>query len=240
MKFFQQWFVNIATVSSAIGYLSIASLPAQAIPEAQVIEKLQNIPVYVITDDKGVMVQATSEGAKTQPQQISTGVFFTSQDAQSFLDRSIRKQQPDLIKVVKITPVSLGEIYRRKQANKNKPQELNYVYVPAPQQVSAALEILKQNGQKIAQITDQPVFIATTISKSGKEEYLTFQRGGQDIIPLFFSRDTLQATVKKVYPNLSAKSKIQVVELTYLLDYMTTTNDSVINYFEFNPNMNGK
>ena len=103
MKFFQQWFVSIATVSSAIGYLSIASLPAQAIPEAQVIEKLQNIPVYVITDDKGVMVQATSEGAKTQPQQISTGVFFTSQDAQSFLDRSIRKQQPDLIKVVKIT-----------------------------------------------------------------------------------------------------------------------------------------
>ena len=78
MKLCQQWFASIAAASSAVGFLSMASLPAQAIPEAQVIEKLKNIPVYVITDDQGVMVQATIGGAKTQPEQVSTGVFFTN------------------------------------------------------------------------------------------------------------------------------------------------------------------
>ncbi len=241
MKLFQHWFARIGLVSSTIVSSSLlGNFPAQAIPEAQVIAKLQNIPVYLITDDKGIIVHATNTGAKNQAQKTSTGVFFSRQDAQNFIDRSIKTQQPDLTKLVKVTPVSLGEIYRRQQANKNKPQELNYIYVPTEKQASAALAILNQSGQKLTQVNDLPVFIATTTSKSGKEEYLTFEQNRQEIVPLFFSKETLQATIKKVYPNLLNKSKIQVVELNYLLGYMTTTTDPVVNFFEFNPNMDDK
>ena len=241
MKLFQHWFSRIGLVSGTIlGSSLLGNLPAQAIPEAQVIAKLQNVPVYVITDDKGTIVQATNTSAKTQAGKTSTGVFFSRQDAQDFIDRSIKTQQPNLTKLVKVTPVSLGEIYRRQQANKNKPQELNYIYVPTSKQSSAALAILNQSGQKLTQVNDLPVFIATTISKTGREEYLTFERNRQDIVPLFFSKETLQATIKKVYPNLINKSKIQVVELNYLLAYMTKTADPVVKFFEFNPNLDGK
>jgi hypothetical protein len=241
MKLFQNWFSRIGLFGSTVLSSSlIANLPAQAIPEAQVVDKLKDIPVYVVTDDKGTIVHATSKGDKNQAPKISTGVFFSRQDAQDFIDRSIKPQQPDLTKMVKVTPVSLGEIYRRKQANKNKPQELDYIYVPTAKQSSAALEILKQSGQKVTQVNDLPVFIATMTSKSGREEYLTFERNRQEIVPLFFSKEALQSTIKKVYPNLIGKSKIQVVELNYLLDYMTRTSDPVVNFFEFNPNMDGK
>jgi hypothetical protein len=234
---------------SAIGLLGgtllggalIASPPAQAIPETQVIAKLENVPVYVITDDKGTIVEAriTSKGKNPSPQ-VSTGVFFTEQDAQTFVERNLKPQQPDLSKVVKVTPVSLGEIYRRQQANKNKPQELNYVYVPTAKQSASALAILNRNGEKITQINGAPVFVATIKSKSGQEEYLTFQRDNREIVPIFFSETTLRAAVKKVYPNLVSKTNVRAIELNDLLGYMTTKNDAVINAFEFNSTMDGK
>jgi Tic22-like family len=236
MNIFQSWFLRVSLFSSTIlgGVLAIG-LPAQAIPEAQVIAKLQNIPVYVITDDKGTIVHATNN-TKGQKPITSTGVFFSREDAQGFIDRSIKVQQPEVGKLVKVTTVSLGEIYRRQQANKNKPEELAYIYVPTAKQTSAALEILKQSGQKIDRVNELPVFIATTTSKTGKEEYLTFERNRQEIVPLFFSKETLQSTIKKVYPNLINKSKIQVIELNYLLGYMTKSSDRVVDFFEFNPN----
>jgi Tic22-like family len=241
MNIFQSWFLRVSLFGSTIlgGALAIG-LPAQAIPEAQVIAKLQNIPVYVITDDKGTIIHATNNGVKGQKPLTSTGVFFSREDAQGFIDRSIKAQQPEVGKLVKVTPVSLGEIYRRQQANRNKPEELAYIYVPTAKQASAALEILKQSGQKLDRVNELPVFIATTTSKAGKEEYLTFERNSQEIVPLFFSKETLQSTIKKVYPNLINKSKIQVIELNYLLGYMTKTSDRVVEFFEFNPNTEAK
>jgi hypothetical protein len=242
MRSFHRCLSTIGLLTSTmLGLTLVSSSPAQAVPETQVIAKLQNVPVYVITDAQGTIVQASANNVgKNQPQKISTGVFFSRQDAQSFIDKSLKPQQPDLSKVVKVTPVSLGEIYRRQQANKNKPQELNYIYVPTTQQASSALAILNQRGQKLSQINGLPVFVATIKSKTGTEQYLTFQRDRQEIVPVFFSKEKLESVVKKVYPDLVNKSNIQVIELNSLLGYMTTTNDPVINSFEFNPNLDDK
>ncbi len=242
MKFFHHYLSSIGLCGSTlIGASLIGSLPAQAIPEAQVIAKLQNIPVYVITDDKGTIVEARISDKGTNPSpQVSTGVFFTEKDASTFVEKNLKPQQPELGKVVKVTPVSLGEIYRRQQANKNKPQELNYVYVPTAQQSTSALAILNRNGQKLTQINGLPVFVATIKSKSGQDEYLTFQRENREIVPIFFSELALRASVKKVYPNLTNKVNVQVVELNELLGYMTNKDDAVISAFEFNSNMDPK
>jgi hypothetical protein len=242
MKFFHHCLSTLSLCGTTLlGASLIGSSPAQAIPEAQVIAKLQNIPVYVITDDKGTIVEARiSDRGKNPSPQVSTGVFFTEKDASTFVEKNLKPQQPELGKVVKVTPVSLGEIYRRQQANKNKPQELNYVYVPTAQQSTSALAILNRNGQKLTQINGLPVFVATIKSKSGQDEYLTFQRDSREIVPIFLSEAALRASVKKVYPNLGSKVNIQVVELNDLLGYMTDKNDAVISAFEFNSSMDAK
>jgi hypothetical protein len=241
MKLFHRCSSTIGLLGTTIlGGALIAATPAQAIPEALIIAKLQTIPVFVITDDKGTIVEARVNAQGKNPAPVSTGVFFTDRDAQTFIDKNLKPQQPDLSKVVKVTPVSLGEIYRRQQANKNKPQELKYVYIPTAEQSSAALTILNRNGQKLTQVNGLPVFIATIKSKSGQEEYLTFQRENKEIVPIFFSEIALRSALKKVYPNLVSKSNVQVVELNDLLGYMTSKNDAVINAFEFNANMDGK
>ncbi len=242
MNLFQRYFAAIGWVGTTLLCGSvIGNAPAQAIPEAQVMAKVQNIPVYVITDEKGTIVEArVNNSGKPASVQASTGVFFTQRDAQTFIDKNLKPQQPDLSKVVKVTPVSLGEIYRRQQANKNKPQELNYVYVPTAEQSKAALTILNRGGAKLTQINGSPVFFATIKSKSGQDEYLTFQRDNREIVPIFFSEAVLKASIKKVYPKLAAKTNIQVIELNDLFTYMTSKNEPVINAFEFNSSMDLK
>jgi hypothetical protein len=241
MKLFRHCLSTIGLFgTSLLGASLIGSSPAQAIPEAEVIAKLQNVPVYVITNDKGTIVEARmSSQGKNPSTQVSTGVFFTEKDARTFVEKNL-KRQPELSKVVKVTPVSLGEIYRRQQANKNKPQELNYVYVPTAQQSASALAILNRKGKKLTQINGLPVFVAIIKSKSGQDEYLTFKRDNREIVPIFFSEIALRASIKKVYPNLVSKVDIQVVEINDLLGYMTSKNDSVISAFEFNSNMDAK
>ncbi|WP_310484186.1 Tic22 family protein [Chamaesiphon sp. VAR_48_metabat_403] len=227
---------GVSILSSAL-----INTPARAIPEAQVIAKLQNVPVYVITDDKGTLVETRlNTPGQNSTTQFSTGVFLSDRDAQTFIDKNLKAQQPDLVKLVKVTSVSLGEIYRRQQENKNKPEELKYVYVPTAQQSASALTILNRSGQKVTQIDSSPVFIATIKSKSGQDQYLTFRRDNREIVPIFFSETTLRSTVSKVYPNLVSKSNIRVMELNELLGYMTDKNDPIINNFEFNPSMNGR
>jgi Tic22-like family len=241
MKLAYRCLFAIGCCSTTILGSTLVDLPVQAIPEVEVIAKLQNIPVYVITDNNGTLIEAKlNNSGQNQTSQFSTGVFFTNRDAQSFIDKNLKSKQPDLIKVVKVTPVSLGEIYRRQQENKNKPQELNYVYVPTPQQASSALAILNRNGQKLSQFNTSPVFIAMIKSKSGQDEYLNFKRDRQEIIPIFFSEATLRSTIGRVYPHLVSKVNVRVVELNELLGYMTTKNDSAINSFEFNANMDAR
>jgi Tic22-like family len=242
MKLFRHCLSTIGLLGTTfLGASLIGSSPAQAIPEAEVIAKLQNIPVYVITDAKGTIIEAKPKSPEgTSASQVSTGVFFTEKDARTFIEKNVKPQKPELSRVLKVTPVSLGEIYRRKQANKNRPEELNYVYVPTAQQSTSALAILKRNGQNLTQINGLPVFVATIKSKSGQDEYLTFQRENREIVPIFFSELALRASLRKVYPNLVAKVNVQVVDLNDLLGYMTSKNDAVISAFEFNSNMDAK
>ncbi|WP_373539964.1 Tic22 family protein [Chamaesiphon sp.] len=222
--------------ATIFGGISIATAPVQAIPEALVIDKLQNVPVYVITDESGTLVEAQTN-TPGKPPQTSTGVFLSSQDAQNFIDKNLKTRQPDLTKVVKVTPVSLGEIYRRQQENKNKPQQLSYVLVPTAQQASSAISILNRSGQKLTQFNNVPVFIAMIKVPSGQEEYLMFRRDRREIVPLFLSEPTLRAMVAKTYPNLASKVNIRVIDINSLFEYMTTKNDPIINNFEFNANM---
>jgi hypothetical protein len=237
MKLSHRYLSAIGLLGTTIlGGISIATAPAQAIPADRVIDKLQNIPVYVITDESGTLVEAQTNTPGT-PSQTTTGVFWSSQDAQSFIDRNIKTRQPDLMKAIKVTPVSLGEIYRRQQENKNKPQQLSYVLIPTPQQASSAISILNRSGQKLTQFNNVPVFIAMIKSSSGQDEYLMFRRDRQEIVPLFFSEPTLRSIVRKTYPNLASKVNIRVIDINSLFEYMTTKNDPIINNFEFNGNM---
>jgi Tic22-like family len=209
-----------------------ASLPAVALPEAKVMEKIKNVPVYLVADAQGNPIEATSQKDKTQGPVV--GVFATRQDAKNFIDKTLRIQQPDLVKSIQVRQVSLADIYQYQKAAKSKPQVANYVYVPTTKQTTDALSILQQQGKKMSNFAGMPLFAATTTTQ-GRESYVSVKRNGKDVVPLFFGLENLQMTMARLYPGQSSKYKIKVLELNETIGYAISTNDRSAELFEFNP-----
>ena len=201
-------------------------MAAFALPDAQVVQKLQSVPVFAIADAQGApLVAAPGQGEKGSS---VAGVFISQKDAQSFLD-GLKTRNPELAKSVRVVPVSLGEVYQLERAGQNRPEKLEFAFVPVQQQVDLAVNLLRQSGQKVEQFNGVPLFIARGGQDNG---YLTIQQGNQQVIPLFFEKEQLQALLenfKKQQPSLASTVNIQVVNLEGVIQTLQTSNKPELN-----------
>lgn len=215
---------KLGIVSSAVvGSAIIGTLSAIAMPQEQIVQKLGPIPVFTITDAKGAPLVASN--GENQKQGGVAGVFINQKDAEAFVSQ-LKTKNPELAKSVRVVPVSLGEVYKLDQASGNKPNSLDFAYVPAKQQVDAAMALLKQSGQDEKKFQGTPLFVA----KAGKEKgYLTVKQADKQVIPFFFNKEELQTMLerfKKQQPNLASTVEIQVVNLEGVIQTMQSRNDN--------------
>lgn len=230
MKSMLRWSA-ISIVGSAILSSSLlGGMQALALPQDQIVQKLGSVPVFTITDNKGapLVASVTNRENPNQNQKQPTsvaGVFISQKDAQAFVER-LKTQNPELAKTVRVVPVSLGEVYKLDQANQNKPNSLDFTYVPQQQQVDAALALLRQSNKEVKQFNGTPLFVA----RAGKEKgYLTVKQANQQVIPFFFNEEDLQDMLtrfKQQQPNLATTIEIQVVNLEGVLQTLKTRNDA--------------
>ena len=235
MKSMNRWGATLGIAGSAIiGSSLIGATQALALPEDQIVKKLGSIPVFTITDSKGAPLvasvpKAQNQGSTSNQQTSVAGVFINQKDAQAFVEQ-LKTKNPELAKTVRVVPVSLGEVYKLDQANQNKPNSLDVAYVPSQNQVNAAMDLLRQSGQKnVNQFNGTPLFVA----RAGKEKgYLTIKQANQEIIPFFFNKEELQSMLerfKKQQPKLASTLEIQVVNLEGVLQTLKTRNDQELN-----------
>ncbi len=215
---------KLGIVSSAIiGSAIVGTLSAIAMPQEKIVQKLGPVPVFTITDAKGApLVASNSDNDK---QGGVAGVFINQRDAEAFVNQ-LKTKNPELAKSVRVVPVSLGEVYKLDQSTANKPNALDFAYVPAKQQVDAAMAILKKAGQDEKKFQGTPLFVA----KAGKEKgYLTVKQANQQVIPFFFNQEELQTMLerfKKQQPDLASTVEIQVVNLEGVIETMKSRNDN--------------
>jgi nickel transport protein len=209
-----------------LGPSPIGKMSALALPEPQILEKLRPVPVFTITDAQGTpLVNSVPKQGQGQSGNASVaGIFISQKDAQAYVEQ-LKTRNPQLAASVRVTLVSLGEIYQISRANKDKPNELLFDYIPAPQQVESAKTVLRQTGQQVNEFDGVPLFYARSVPENG---VLTFQQGQEEVIPLFFNKEELQAAVerfKQQQPNVTATMKIEVVNLESVLEALRTEND---------------
>lgn len=218
---------KLGIVSSAIvGSVMVATMSAIALPQDQIVQKLGPVPVFTITDAKGAPLVASNND--NQKQGGVAGVFINQRDAEEFVNQ-LKTKNPELAKTVRVVPVSLGEVYKLDQDSGKKPNSLDFAYVPAKQQVDAAMALLKQAGQDEKKFQGTPLFVA----KAGKEKgYLTVKQADKQVIPFFFNKEELQTMLdrfKKQQPDLASTVEIQVVNLEGIIETMQSRNDTQLN-----------
>ena len=219
--------------SAVIGSSFIGSVRVLALPQEQVVQKLGAVPVFTITDNKGApLVASVNNGQK---QGSVTGVFINQRDAQAFIDQ-LKTKNPQLASTVRVVPVSLGEVYKLEQTNQKKPKALDFAYVPAKQEVDAALALLQQTGQKVNSFNGTPLFVAKAGAK--QKGYLTLRRNNQEVIPFFFKKQELQSMVdnfKQQQPKLASTVEIEVVNLEGVIQTLKTSNNQQLKQIELVP-----
>lgn len=196
--------------------LAIAPTLVQALPEPQIITKLQKTPVFTITNQTGnFLQQSTGTGANAR---LATPVFMELKDAVTFLGK-VKKEQPQNSKVAQITIVPLSEVYKLQIEAKKKSANMSFVFVPAIQQLKNALAIekktYKQNTPYLV-----PLFV---IAIEKNKQFVTIQRN--NVTSLFFDKAEAQQSLslfKKTDPKLSAQARIKVYYLQNVLDDFAT------------------
>lgn len=212
--------------STLLGPSPIGKMSALALPEPQILEKLRSVPVFTVTDAQGAPLIASvpKQGQGQTGNASVAGIFISQKDAQAFVDQ-LKTTNSQLAASARVTPVSLGEIYRLAQENKGKPDQVLFAFIPAAQQVQSAKTVLQQSGQQVNDLNGVPLFVARGGPENG---YLTIQRGDKEELPLFFNKEDLQEMVerfKQQQPNVTSTIKIEVVNLERILEALGTEND---------------
>ncbi|XGB38513.1 MAG: hypothetical protein LVT47_08840 [Cyanobacteria bacterium LVE1205-1] len=208
MKGFGRIGATVSLVGSVLaGTIWAGSLPVFGLPVAQILDRLRPIPVFTITNDQGVPLTASPRQGENRPP-ISP-IFIGRGEAQIFLDR-LKSTNPDLAKSVKVTPISMAEVFEIRQKSKGKAERLEFEYVPMQQQVASAKDLIKQAGAKPEQFQGTPLFFA--LAGAEKERFpVAIRQGDKSVIPLFFKKEDMQTIIeqfKKQQPNQAATLQV--------------------------------
>lgn len=227
MKSLIRWVAILGLVGSAwLGPSMTGNMRSLALPEDQIVAKLRSVPIFTITDEKGTPLIITVPNGDKKTEVAS---FFISQrDAQTFVEQ-VKTKNPELATKVRVQPVSLAEVYQKHQAQKDKPDPLEFAYFPVQQQVDSAMTLLRQQGQEVPQFNGVPMFIATGGPEKG---YLTIQQGNDQVIPIFFNKEDLQGMVSRFQqqqPELANQVQIKVVDLEGVIETLKSSNDPQLN-----------
>ncbi|MGD1920354.1 MAG: Tic22 family protein [Pleurocapsa sp.] len=202
------------------GTLLLASEAAMALPEEEVLKKLDPVPVFTIADEQGApLVASGDDEAKV------AGVFISQEDANQFVNQ-LKVKNPELAEKVKVVPVSLGEVYKLAEAAETEENALNFAYVPQQEAVTSAKTIGEANQQPYQ--GGVPLFVA----KGGEDKgYLTIEKDSQQVIPFFFDKQQLEQMVSKFKeqkPDVAASVDIEVVPLEGVIETLETSEDKML------------
>ncbi len=185
--------------------------------------------MFTVTDAQGAPLVASIPNGDNKTAAVA-GVFISQKDAQAFVER-LKKDKPDVGRTVQVVPVSLAEVYKLKKENENKPDGLNFAFIPAQQQLQSAQTLMGQSdqAQQAQQFQGTPLFVARGGPDKG---YLTVQENGKQVIPFFFEKEQLQGMVdrfKQQQPNLASTVQMQVVPLEGVIQTLQTSNNDQLN-----------
>ncbi|ERN40871.1 Tic22-like family [Rubidibacter lacunae KORDI 51-2] len=221
MKALIRWGAALGlALGATLGGVSIVPQSAIALPEEEIVEKLQSVPVYTIVNAEGIPLPASN----TETQETLIPIFIDRGSAEQKLGE-LRSANPELASQVSIRPVSMAEVYKLEQENASNAEAPSFAYIPTDEQVQSALSVLQAQGQNLQGFPGVPMFVA----RGGEEQgYLTIERDGERIIPVFFEKEQIDQVIDRFgqeQPDLASTVNIDVVPLQNLIGALREGNE---------------
>ncbi len=192
--------------------LSLA-FPAFAMTEAQVIDRLATIPVFLITDGDGIPLVGTNRIEKDGKEERVLPFFLSPTEAEATV-KTIEDKDLQAQVIVR----SMEDMYNFVQSNKDK--DLIYQLVPSATSLKAAAEL---SGGDEDQLPNVPIFFAID-KQDGKEGLFTLSQGERTFIPFFFEKEELDRLIAEVNKKDEGRNtEVKVISFFQVLNSMVDT-----------------
>ena len=200
-----------------------------ALSEEQIKQKLDAVPVYLITNEEGSPL-TRSIPAEQNGQQAATvaGVYMSQQEAEAViteLQNAQNKDQrlTDLVKNLQVEVVPLGFIYQQLKQSGNQADPVVFALQPIKQEVTAAQNLLRQSGNQVEQFPGVPVFVVKFAPDQG---YVAIKSNAdsQELIPMFLSKQDAQGLLNQVKPKFS-QAEIQVIDIDSVIETLESKDE---------------
>ncbi len=211
-------------LSPVVGVVSGLSQPVHAMTEAQVLERLNSIPVFAITDDKGAPLLGTLPQQSNREAKQVLFFFLNPDEAQALLNQ-LKTSNPQVASKARVSILSMNQAYQTIKSNKDK--SVAFEFVPSRTSIESARAIIKAQGKTDRDVPPLPVFFATS-GTGNQQGLLTIEAEGKQTVPFFFEQRDLQNLLdraKQQQPNIAKDAKIQVTSLFVVLDNMVSKDN---------------
>lgn len=221
-------------IGGITGALSLfAAMPALALTDEEILQRLEPVPVFTIADTEGnPLVIPTGEEGNIEV----AGVFISQDDAQSFIDTTLRSSNPELAADVQVILISLAEVYKLALESRANDELFGFTFIPIQEEVASAISLLQRSGQTVEGFDGVPIFYARSTSEDGG--YLTIEREERQIIPMYFEQEVLQQivdTLKQRRPEMADTLVIEVTNLETLIQTFQQSDDPGLNQIQLIP-----
>lgn len=227
MKSLVRWTSTLALVGSTLLTTFTTSItPAIALSNQQIKGKLDNIPVWLITNPQGLPLSRAKQDGNSV-----TGVYMSRQEAQAFINKIGSVADPKFARL-QAAPVPLGVIFQQVQKTKNQPKRLLFAFKPVDKEIQEAKNLLQRSGQQVSVFRSVPIFM---VRFAPDKSYVPIKlEQNQEIVPLFFSMQDAKKLLSQVKPKFP-QADIQVVDVDGVLNTLQTKNDPWLNRILFYP-----
>ncbi len=230
MKSLNRWITTLGMVGATVLSTGFNQFEALALPNEQILQILNPVPVFTIANEQGVTLTITvnpKEDAVSEDNQEKSAVvvFMSHQQANDFINTRLKNDNPELAKNVSVNTVPLGRIFEESQ---NKDVQLTYV--PTQESLDTAKGILEEEGKEYQ--GGVPLFFAK--DKNNGQPFL-FGDETKQVFPLFFEKTRLDNTVEQVSkqdPDFASNVDIEVIPLEQVLATLQQDDDEALQQIE--------
>lgn len=203
---------------SLVCLLTSFALPAFALTEAQVVERLAAIPIFVITDRDGIPLVGSNNGEQDRVLPF----FLNPQDAEAAVATIAKQEDKSADLDAQVVVRSMQDMYNFIQNNQDN--GLVYQIVPSESSLAAASELTKAKDDRLPNV---PVFFAVEQGGENNNGLFTVSQGERVFIPFFFEKAELDRLIAEVNKNdkLKTKPEIKVISFFQVLNSMIDTEE---------------
>ncbi len=239
IKSLMRWGATIGIVAATVLSTGADRFKALALPEEQILEILNPVPVFTIANKDGQAITITrpvenNEASGENKEQTLLYVFMSPQDAQNYIETVVKEKNSDLASDATVITLPLGYIFEESQKQENQDKGLLFTFIPTQQSQTNAQGILEEDGKQYQ--GGVPLFWIKDKASGQPIPSFENENTSEPILRLFFDKNRLDAAVKESIQDevdFDANFEVEVTLLEQVIGALVQKDDEYLQQIRF-------